>query len=358
MFISVDGKAKEVTEIFAGGQDGKAHKVTEAFGSVDGVAKRLYTSEKETNAFNEFTWAEIKQLANEGKLLEHFNKYDRVTIKLTGTLKQSYHYPSTTDKDSGGTSVWKDCILMQDKLILQITSLTETSMRLSSPYASVLSKVIATGTYKNDGFAPWTKSVTTTEPFADNTSITVTTVDYGSSFYWRFNDVLPEDIKAVADGYEMLRSTVTYSGGSGTVNNKEMCYVRNLSEPVNYVITQNKDTLPYTYEITETQFPRKQSAYLYHCKFPEDYKPEGHSGRPINTGRTFLYTSGSSELKREYHFCQAPRISYEWSDKYTRPGSATDILHSRLYAQQQGGTFFNGTEWWDYIPEMSISADA
>lgn len=354
MFVSVDGKAKEVKEIFAGGSDGKAHKITEAFGGVDGVAKRMYTSEKETNAFDEFTWAEIKQLANEGKLLEHFNKYDRVTIKLTDLLQREYTYINNEEE-------WCKFTAKQDKLILQITDLTETSMRLSSPYATVLSKSIATGVYTNNGFAPWTVSTTTTAPFEEGSSITVTTTNYENSFYWMINDVLPEDIKAVAKGYEMIRETVAYSSG-GKADTKDLCYVRNISEPINFVVTQNKDTLPYTYEITETQFPRKQSGYMYHIKTPEDFQKFLNSGTRYQggcgRGRTFLYSTGSSDTKRQYFYSDAPEVSYSWTDKYTRPDGSIKILRSYYYANQQKlPEHFSGSESWDYIPEISIEAD-
>ena len=83
MFVSVDGKAKEVKEIFAGGSDGLAHKVTEVFGSVNGIANTIYTdSPYEYNAFNQYTWQEIKEIADAGDLLDYFNQYDVVDIKL------------------------------------------------------------------------------------------------------------------------------------------------------------------------------------------------------------------------------------------------------------------------------------
>lgn len=127
MFISVDGKAKKVTDIFAGMADGKAHRITELFGSVNGVAKQVYTIEKETNAFDQFTWAEIKQLANEGKLLEHFNQFDKVVIKLKEPLRQSVYM---------GTEGTID--LVQSEMMFQIAEVTETKMRLMCPRASAL----------------------------------------------------------------------------------------------------------------------------------------------------------------------------------------------------------------------------
>lgn len=119
MFVSVDGKAREVKEIFAGGSDGLAHKVNELFGSVDGVAKLVYSSAPtEQNAFDQFTWAEIKELANEGKLLEHFNKHDKVNVKLTQPL---------VGKNTDGTPAF-----YQDTITFCISQLSATGMTLVS----------------------------------------------------------------------------------------------------------------------------------------------------------------------------------------------------------------------------------
>ena len=124
MFVSVDGKAREVKEIFAGGSDGLAHKVKEVFGSVDGIANTVYTdSPYPYNAFNEFTWAEIKQLADEGRLLDYFHQYDVVDIKLTeplvGAEGTEYEY-------------------YQDRLPMTVSQICETGMqlvaRISTPY--------------------------------------------------------------------------------------------------------------------------------------------------------------------------------------------------------------------------------
>lgn len=350
MFVSVDGKAKEVKEIFAGGQDGKAHKITEMFGSVDGIAKRIFSMKKEENGFDQFTWAEIKQLANEGKLLEHFNLYDRVTIKLTDVLSKEYRYYTTEEG-----SVISRFTARQDKLILQITSLTETSMRLSSPYASILCQGIAAGVYEGDGLLAWQKGVTTKAPFEEGSNITVTTTNYEDSFYWQFDKVLPEDVKAVATGFEMLKETVEYStGGKNTI--KDKCHVRNLTSPVNWQVTKHNETLPYWYEITDTQFPRKKSAYLYHFKLPDDFR----TAIGFAIGKTFLYTSSSSsEYYRTYYYTKSPLISYTWSDKYTSPeNGGVSTLRNRQYAEQMGHDdwFYDGL-FWDFIPEILIEAD-
>ena len=121
MFVSVNGKAKEVKEIFAGGSDGLAHKVNEVFGSVNGVAKLVYTNAPhEHNAFDDYTWAEIKQLADEGKLLEHFNRFDKVNIKLKQPLVETYNNET----------------FYQDTLTMVVSEISATGMRLVSNIAT------------------------------------------------------------------------------------------------------------------------------------------------------------------------------------------------------------------------------
>lgn len=349
MFISVDGIAKEVKEIFAGGADGKAHRITELFGSVDGIAKKLYTIEEEINGFTLFSWEEIKQLADEGKLLEHFNLYDKVKIKLKNTLTNEIPYFST----KGGTSKF---IARQDHIILQITTLTENYMRLSSPCASIFSRMIDTGVY-NDDYIAWQYTTETKAPFEGSDAITVTTVDYSDSFYWRFNDVLPEEIKAVANSDELIRNTVSYSSG-GSITNKEQCYVRNISMPVAYKTKTHTESLPYWYEITESQFPRKQSAYTYHYAFPEDYKSSYWC-----TGMTFFHTTGTSttsDYHRVYYCCKVPLATWSFTDRYVKPIITDSVwtLRSYQYANQQGlPEYFYGTRAFDFIPEISIGKE-
>ena len=122
MFVSVDGKAKEVKEVFAGGADGLAHKVDEMFGSVDGVAKLVYTSATEPSPFDDFTWAEIKELADNGLLLNYFKRFDKVNIKL----KTPLHGESGLTKEE-----WD-----QDTLTMVISEISETGMRLVSHHAT------------------------------------------------------------------------------------------------------------------------------------------------------------------------------------------------------------------------------
>lgn len=351
MFISVDGKAKEVKEIFAGGADGKAHRVKELYGSVDGIAKKLYTIEEEVNGFTLFSWEEIKQLADEGKLLEHFNLYDKVKIKLNKTLSKEVTY---WDKD--GTN--KRFTARQDHLILQITTLTENYMRLSSPYSSIFCRMIPTGVY-NDDYIAWQYTTETKAPFEGSSNITVTTVDYSDSFYWIFNDALPEEVKAVANGTEKVRSTVSYSSG-GTITNKENCYIRNLSQPVAYTVKTHTESLPYWYEITESQFPRKKSAYMYHFALPEDY---GKNGGYFASGMTFFRTTGTSttsDYSRVYYCCRVPLATWSFTDRYVKPIETKGVwtLRSYYYANQQGlDEYFHGSRTFDFIPELSIGTE-
>lgn len=133
MFISVNGKAKKVLEIFAGGTDNKAHSVKELFGSVNGIAKLLYSGvPAATNGFDMFTWGEIKQLANEGRLLDYFNLYDKVTVKLKTPLEKTLDIYTT---DIGSTIKVPQ---KQTEMQFQIVELTDTKMRLMTPRANIL----------------------------------------------------------------------------------------------------------------------------------------------------------------------------------------------------------------------------
>lgn len=118
MFVSVDGKAREVKEIFAGGTDGLAHKINEIYSSVDGVAKLVYSgAEREPNAFDNLTWAEIKALADAGLLLEHFKKGDLVDIKFKEPIIEK---------------IFSKYEIIQDAITMQVCEVTATGMRLVS----------------------------------------------------------------------------------------------------------------------------------------------------------------------------------------------------------------------------------
>lgn len=120
MFVSVDGKAREVKEVFAGGTDGLAHKIDEIYGSVDGVAKLVYSSAiREPNAFDQLTWAQIKELADAGLLLEHFKKGDKVDIKFKESIDTVVNRGNPTR-------------VIQDGITMQVDEVTENGMRLVS----------------------------------------------------------------------------------------------------------------------------------------------------------------------------------------------------------------------------------
>lgn len=128
MFISVDGKAREVKEVFAGGTDGLAHKINEIYGSVDGVAKLVYSNAKrEPNAFDNLTWAQIKELADNGLLLDHFKKGDLVDIKFKEPIDVIIN--RTARKEH----------IIQDIMTMQVDEVTENGMRLVAYTAVPLS---------------------------------------------------------------------------------------------------------------------------------------------------------------------------------------------------------------------------
>jgi 3',5'-cyclic AMP phosphodiesterase CpdA len=188
MFVSVDGKAKEVKEIFAGGTDGLAHKVDEVFGSVDGVATLVYSSvAHEPNAFDKFTWAEIKELADGGLLLDYFNRGDLVDIKFKDILR---------NKVMGNGEVHE---VVQDGMTMQVSEVTATGMTLVA-YTAVPFYYVAH---------------ITNQDYAKDRGETVTpgkTGDFEPEEYWgmcaglydgckAIDNVLPDDMREVLHDY-------------------------------------------------------------------------------------------------------------------------------------------------------------
>ena len=186
MFVSVNGKAREVKEVFAGGADGLAHKVNEMFGSVNGIAKLIYSSNsKNNNAFDDFTWSEIKQLADEGKLLEHFNLHDKVTVKLTQPL---------IGIDSAGNTAF-----YQDTIIFCISQLSATGMVLVS-YTATPGRFYFR--YDNDAFMADVEKRTDYRAWTENE-------DWGmcSALYNQIKEVdnaLPSDLRDVLHNFAPL----------------------------------------------------------------------------------------------------------------------------------------------------------
>lgn len=347
MFVSIDGKAKEIKEIYAGGTDEKTHKITSLFGSVNGIAKQVYSSRGNKNAFDMFSWAEIKQMATNGQLLEYFHKYDRVTVKLNKPV--TARIPLSCYDADGKRYEYHP---KQDVIIFQITELTATKMKLSSPYASVFYRLIPPARYENDGFAPWTEYE---DKIENNGSLQVTTSDYTVSCYWQLDSVLPDDLKSVVNGYNMLEKKVSYSTGQNTTTNG-ICHVRNISEPITYEVVTHED-IPRWYELAESQFPLNKSAYNYHISTPLNCVRYSNYVK----GRTLFYSTDNSEYYRKYYYTDVPQMAYDWGaekDKYKHPGyNFTKEKCSQQYYNQSGGIgdpYNTSGEWWDYLPEISI----
>lgn len=203
MFISVNGKAKEVSEIFCGGSDGKAHLVNEVFGSVNGVAKRIYLN-REPNAFDRFSWAEIKQLAIDGLLLEHFNIGDEVVIPFKEPI---------SNKVSGyqnGTATSLSTTLYQSAITMKIKSLTEGSMVLYPKYGTILygSYGINNSEY---GKSQSSWSLSDYEAHAPYWSFS----EIGKCTF-KMDEVMPDDLREVATKYKVLsrlQANSNYVGG-------------------------------------------------------------------------------------------------------------------------------------------------
>lgn len=249
MFVSVDGKAKEVTEIFAGGSDGLAHKINELFGSVNGTAKLVYSSApKEHNAFDDFTWAEIKQLADEGKLLEHFNRFDKVNIKLKQPL---------VGTNSLGTETF-----YQDTLPMVISEISATGMRLVScittPYRFIFK--INDESYKQYIIANR----------ADRW------LDVGASQMWGMcielyngckavDSALPDDMRAVLHDFSPLYRYERYTDEEGKdrlVEEHDDCRVRQItSNGYSYHREYVEERDRYEYVLDTSYFARTESGY-------------------------------------------------------------------------------------------------
>ena len=299
MFVSVDGKAKKVKEIFAGGADGKAHRVTELFGSVNGVAKLLYTSNKETNGFDQFSWAEIKQLANEGKLLEHFALHDKVSVKMTEPFSYTYSYAED------GTT--KQYTRYQNEIVFQINELTATTMRLSAYNATIFG---CWGIYNKKPISSW-KS-TELRDYVD--------VAWGLMTVYKYlkyiDNVLPTDLREVLSAHRPMIEYTKHSTGQIVINYDEDMKVRPISK-TNWEVQRNDNDVPYTYDIVQSDFPLKKSEYLryYKADDPRPYQP--------STGATYM---ASGSLVYEWYYDSSntcyrfkrhiPRVAFDWDRSY------------------------------------------
>ena len=264
MFISVDGKSKEVKEIFAGGKDGLAHKIKEVFGSVNGVAILIFKEETEENGFKTFSWSEIKQLATDGLLLEHFAIGDTVTIKLKQNLTSTITYGKVTVD------------LIQKELPLKIIELTETKMRLTCPVATIL-----TGNFnlwKESGRADkWEDVIEELNIMGSYSSMLNFAKDcWGlNSGYDRLKEIdnaLPDDFRdALSICARPIIDFKKYSTGQKVKTYDEDLRVRQITDDL-WETRINKEDVPYTVDLLQTYYPRNKSAHFKYYNVPEDFK--------------------------------------------------------------------------------------
>ena len=254
MFISVNGKAEEVKEIFAGGTDGFAHKVNEVFGSVNGVAKLIFTTvPHEKNKFDELTWAEIKILADAGRLLEFFKVGDKVDIKFKEPLQGTY-------------TLWgHDCEWMQDAATWQIIELTETGMKLAIYNELPLS-------YHIDVYPATGKKSTFFSDCAYSTDTKGRWLDYriwgllgGYDPCHEIDEKLPDDLRETLVDFSPLIEWEHYLDNEDKNRLRKVyddCRVRHITKSC-YVYHREfvKENDRYEYILDFSAFPRKESIF-------------------------------------------------------------------------------------------------
>lgn len=274
MFISVNGKAKRVVEIFAGGTDGKAHSVKELFGSVDGIARLLFASTPPaTNGFGLFTWAEIKQLANEGKLLEHFNLYDKVTVQLKTPLENELSIYMTEHSKTVKVAQ------RQTEMQFQIVELTATKMRLMTPRANVL------GVQSSNIRVLYSATTAIAEvwkqyaiDYTNNTNSARSNIKDIWGLTTMYNglktvqNALPDDLVNVLSVCARPITSWTKDSLSGKINitYDEDMKVRQLTTNKMSKTTKTVDGIVYPV-INESYFPTTVGDYLYYINLPEEY---------------------------------------------------------------------------------------
>lgn len=363
MFISVDGKSQEVTDIFAGGKDGKAHRITEMFGSVDGIAKLVYSiEEEEPNGFDQFTWAEIKQLANEGKLLEHFKQFDRVTIKLKEPLRRDVQFYI---KNYG---IYETVPQVQNEMMFQIAEVTETSMRLMSPRVCALgtaSSYVPNNT-NNASAGEGTKFYYFTSDYKNNKG-------YARNYVgdaWGMTDMydalktiqnaLPDDLLEVLSICE--RPMISYGKHTITGNTvmkfDEDMRVRQLTDNIlSKDIDTSNDEIFYPI-IKRSYFPTSVTEYMYYIRMPEKYdtyEQRLYSAKSHYSGYSLLDHSKKIHSDGAYimqSYCQAPYATWGFTkgitnnDDYTKYNSIGSTVNT-----YGGGSYFT------IFPEILIEAD-
>lgn len=364
MFVSVDGKSQEVTEIFAGGSDGKAHKITELFGSVNGVAKRIYTLEKETNAFNQFTWAEIKQLANEGKLLEHFKQFDKVEVKLKEPLRN--------DMQIYILGLGKNVVVpqIQTSMVFQIAEVTETSMRLMSPRVNVLgtasSELEATGSVSrtNPHLERYEDDFSNNKNSARNNSYV--SCAWGMTAMYddlkAIQNALPDDLVDVLSvcARPLIQWENHSISGSLIRGYDEDMKVRQLSDDIlsKGIDTSNGEV--FYPIINKSYFPTSVGEYLYHIRLPEEY--DTYEQRRYMVKNTFKGFSFLDHKASSSNYGRAINQSYVFSP-YVTCYFAKGIINNDEYEDYRNtGSVIRDTNppatVTTVFPEVVIEADA
>lgn len=303
MFISVDGKSKQVKEIFAGGKDGLAHRIKELFGSVDGVAKLIFEEETEENGFSKFTWAEIKQLATDGLLLEHFAIGDTVTIKLKQNLVNAVSF------SSGNI-----CTFMQRELPLKIIELTETKMRLMCPIT------VLKGNFNlwEDATNDWTDVIKKMNQYGTSPGFGLK--NFGqycwgmNSGYYRLKEIdnaLPDDFRDALSVCERpIIDFKLYSTGQEVKTYDEDLRVRQITDDL-WETRINKEDVPYTVDLLQTYYPRKLSAYFKYFGFTEENKSSVEYYITNNDHVPFVKYDYSSGFRMYY--TRSPQMAYTWN---------------------------------------------
>lgn len=341
MFISVDGKSKLVKEIYAGGTDGKAHRITELFGSVNGIAKQLFSTEKEASVFDQYTWADIKQLANDGLLLEHFNLYDKVAIKLKEPLRNEMNVYIS---GNGYIKVPQ----IQTEMMLQIIELTGTKMRLMCPRVSVLgtasSIVNNTGSETSGAF----KADLQVANSAARTSIDQA---WGMTPMYdalkAIQNALPDDLLDVLSVCTRPMTQYTHHAITGSLirSYDEDMRVRQLSSNLMKKTVDVSDPEVIYPIIQESYFPTSLNEYLYHIRLPEEYD-NYENRRNLVSGmfkgfklmnHTYTILSGKTYVKQSYstapyascYFTNGITTSTEY-DSYMDAGSLGNDLEGKL----------------------------
>ena len=315
MFVSVNGKAKEVKEIFAGGSDGLAHKINEVFGSVNGVAKLIFSSApKNHNAFDDFTWAEIKTLADEGRLLEYFNRFDKVDIKLTEPL---VGYRSETD------TTW-----YQDTIPMVISEISATGMRLVAHIATPYRYVF----HINN--ATYTDSIKNSTSTSENTTVSVDTWGMCNELYNGIKSVdnaLPNDMRDVLTDFAPIIDYGFYTDEEGKTRLRttyDDCRVRQCTScGYSYHQAYIEDRGRNEYVLDTTYFPRTKSGYLKYI--PQEVSDLFDYGKCY--GVIAIRYEGSSRAWRYTCIWNDPDVSYDWDWENYNGVNHLDLIKTPSY---------------------------